>query len=67
MDTRDDHDRPAVTVGAVTAVLDLAGRQRDAAAPVPASWDEVVDQVRAVVVVPPLGGIPGQHDSTRDA
>ncbi len=66
MDTRGDQGRSAVTAGDVTAVLELAGRHRDAAAPVPASWDEVIDLVRAVVVERAPEGALKQHESTGD-
>ncbi len=51
-----DSARPAVTVGDVLAVLDLARSHLDTSAPAPASWDAVIAKIRAVLLeqtVPP--------------
>jgi hypothetical protein len=52
--------RPVVTLGDVTAVLELVQAHLDTTAPVPSSWEAVVDQIRAVLVerVAPLSA-PG--------
>ncbi len=61
--------RPTVTLADVLAVLELARTRRDTTAPVPASWDRVIAQMRAVLVVraaglPVPGGDPGQQGNT---
>ncbi len=53
MGRQGDQARPGVALKDVTAVLDLAGLHRDTAAPGPASWDEAMARVRAVVVEQP--------------
>ena len=65
MGTQEEPAPPAVTLADVTAVLDLARAQRGTTAPVPAAWDAVLDQIRAVLAVPaaeprvPVGGAAG--------
>ena len=77
MGTQEGSARSGVKPGDVLAVLALAREHVDATTPVPASWEAVLAQVRAVLVVqaaPPLstgtasqasapGSDAGQHEN----
>ena len=76
---RQEPSEPTVTVGDVLAVLALARSHLDTAAPVPASWDAVIAEIRAVLLAQAVPPVPdsaiahapvsedntGQHESTR--
>ena len=58
-----------MTLGAVTAVLDLAQAHHDTTAPSAPSWEAVSAQMRALLVaqavgLPVPGGDPGQQGNT---
>ena len=55
---RQEQSEPTVTVGDVLAVLELARSHLDAAAPVPRSWDAVIAQIRAVLLVQAVPPVP---------
>jgi hypothetical protein len=69
MGTQEDPARPGVTPGDVLAVLELARTRLDTMTPVPASWDVIIDQMRAALVErvagpPEAGGGPQPSEST---
>ena len=59
MGRQEDPARPVVTSGDVLAVLDLAEAHLDTATPVPASWDAVIAQIRAVLLARAAAPVSG--------